>query len=367
MGNRGHLLAVDASWPRLQRMRFNLERLLPPAAGQAEAQAEATTGEGPNDREGASAAAAAEGTGAGAAGPHAERQWRRGCVTTVHADGTGLLVDACGMPLPPPPRAMRTRRRDHQGSGAADGTWRAAGHAAAGPGELDGLAQAERSAAGPAGSAGTAAEGVFDRVLVDAPCSGLGRLQLGRPDSYSHWQPEAVRRYSRRQRQLLLRGVTLLAPGGLLVYSTCTMLAEENEQVLAWLLGRVGGLRLVRPRLLVPAAALAAATHSADGQPPGGGAPAAPPDTSSIRGGAGTSRTEELRAALEAHWPGSTYPPLLQGRWWRAALAAARDGAREQEGRRNGARGPERGPRRKSVEKEQARARAARALATGCK
>lgn len=130
-------------------------------------------------------------------------------------------------------------------------------------------------------------------------------------------------------------------------------------QVLAWLLGRVGGLRLVRPRLLVPAAALAAATHSADGQPPGGGAPAAPPDTSSIRGGAGTSRTEELRAALEAHWPGSTYPPLLQGRWWRAALAAARDGAREQEGRRNGARGPERGPRRKSVEKEQARGAAA--------
>ena len=240
------LLPSPSSWPRLQRMRFNLERLLPPAAGQAEAQAEATTGEGPNDREGASAAAAAEGTGAGAAGPHAERQWRRGCVTTVHADGTGLLVDACGMPLPPPPRAMRTRRRDHQGSGAADGTWRAAGHAAAGPGELDGLAQAERSAAGPAGSAGTAAEGVFDRVLVDAPCSGLGRLQLGRPDSYSHWQPEAVRRYSRRQRQLLLRGVTLLAPGGLLVYSTCTMLAEENEQVRG-----EGGVMETKPQVRV--------------------------------------------------------------------------------------------------------------------
>jgi|HubBroStandDraft_3_1064219.scaffolds.fasta_scaffold30124_2 16S rRNA (cytosine967-C5)-methyltransferase len=74
------------------------------------------------------------------------------------------------------------------------------------------------------------AEGaVFDRVLVDPPCSGLGTLQA-RADL--RWRVTAahVRELVRIQAQILAQGARALRPGGVLVYSTCTISAIENEQ-----------------------------------------------------------------------------------------------------------------------------------------
>ena len=72
----------------------------------------------------------------------------------------------------------------------------------------------------------------FDRVLVDVPCSGTGRVWLGEPRTWSEWNPRAVKRLAKLQRMLLHSGIAALKPGGTLVYSTCSLLKEENEAVL---------------------------------------------------------------------------------------------------------------------------------------
>ncbi len=71
----------------------------------------------------------------------------------------------------------------------------------------------------------------FDRILVDAPCSGLGVLRR-HPDG--KWRKEAddLAQHQSRQRQLLEQTCRLLRPGGVLVYSTCSSEPEENEQVI---------------------------------------------------------------------------------------------------------------------------------------
>lgn len=70
---------------------------------------------------------------------------------------------------------------------------------------------------------------VFDRVLLDAQCSGEGRIDLGRPKAMQYWSLNRVRRYSRLQQRMLVSSFRLLKPGGILVYSTCTLSPEENE------------------------------------------------------------------------------------------------------------------------------------------
>ena len=74
--------------------------------------------------------------------------------------------------------------------------------------------------------------GTFDAVLLDAPCSGEG-LWRKTPSLSQTWRPEEVRFCSRRQRRLLAAAKTLVAPGGHLIYSTCTFAPEENEDNLA--------------------------------------------------------------------------------------------------------------------------------------
>jgi 16S rRNA (cytosine967-C5)-methyltransferase len=70
----------------------------------------------------------------------------------------------------------------------------------------------------------------FDAVLLDAPCSGLGTL--GRhPDIRWRCGPGEPERQSRRQRALLEAQAALVRPGGRLVYATCSVEPEENEQV----------------------------------------------------------------------------------------------------------------------------------------
>ena len=69
----------------------------------------------------------------------------------------------------------------------------------------------------------------FDRILLDAPCSGLGVIRR-KPDLKWSKTPDEIAEISRIQHSLLRAVSPLLKPGGLLVYSTCTLEAEENER-----------------------------------------------------------------------------------------------------------------------------------------
>jgi 16S rRNA (cytosine967-C5)-methyltransferase len=73
---------------------------------------------------------------------------------------------------------------------------------------------------------------VFDRVLVDPPCSGLGTLQA-RADLRWRVTPDQVREMTHSQAAILAAGAAAVRPGGVLVYSTCTISAAENESQIA--------------------------------------------------------------------------------------------------------------------------------------
>ena len=70
----------------------------------------------------------------------------------------------------------------------------------------------------------------FDRALVDAPCSGLGTLRRN-PDARWRVRPDDPARLAQTQLAILRQAAAVLKPGGVLVYSTCTLLPEENEDV----------------------------------------------------------------------------------------------------------------------------------------
>ena len=72
--------------------------------------------------------------------------------------------------------------------------------------------------------------GKMDRVLVDAPCSGLGTLRRN-PDLKWRQSPQDVQELALKQQAILQSAARLLKPGGRLVYATCSVLPQENEQV----------------------------------------------------------------------------------------------------------------------------------------
>ena len=76
----------------------------------------------------------------------------------------------------------------------------------------------------------------FDRVLVDAPCSGEGRFVVFDPASSRGWSARTVAESARLQRRLLASGARAVRPGGVLVYSTCTLNLQENERIVQWAL-----------------------------------------------------------------------------------------------------------------------------------
>jgi 16S rRNA C967 or C1407 C5-methylase (RsmB/RsmF family) len=78
---------------------------------------------------------------------------------------------------------------------------------------------------------------LFDRVLVDVPCSAEGTERVGK-QGVPTGRGRPVRKLLAQQRELLLRGFDLLRPGGTLVYSTCTYNPEENESAVHCLLER---------------------------------------------------------------------------------------------------------------------------------
>lgn len=78
-------------------------------------------------------------------------------------------------------------------------------------------------------------KGYFDKILVDAPCSGEGMFRKD-PSMIKNWSAESVLEYATLQKQIILDAATMLKPGGLLLYSTCTFAPEENEAVIQHLL-----------------------------------------------------------------------------------------------------------------------------------
>lgn len=77
-------------------------------------------------------------------------------------------------------------------------------------------------------------EGAFDRVLVDAPCSGLGVIRK-KPD-IRYKDPDPLKGLPEVQRTILDNASRYVRPGGILLYSTCTLLPRENEEVVRWFL-----------------------------------------------------------------------------------------------------------------------------------
>lgn len=78
---------------------------------------------------------------------------------------------------------------------------------------------------------------VFDKVLVDAPCSGTGTIRRSLK-TLQMWSPGLVHRLVAEQRRLIEQGFGCLKPGGVMVYSTCTQEPEENEGLVSWFLSR---------------------------------------------------------------------------------------------------------------------------------
>ena len=79
--------------------------------------------------------------------------------------------------------------------------------------------------------------GFFDRILVDAPCSGEGMFRR-HPEAMEEWDEQAPERCAERQRGILDSASEMLRPGGRLVYSTCTFSRTENEEVILSFLER---------------------------------------------------------------------------------------------------------------------------------
>lgn len=94
---------------------------------------------------------------------------------------------------------------------------------------------------------------MFDRVLADVPCSAEGRINVNDRRSFSFWSQKNITEHAKLQRRLLRSAVVCLKPGGTLVYSTCTLAREENEDMIAWLVSEYPFMKPVAISLPFPA------------------------------------------------------------------------------------------------------------------
>ena len=88
--------------------------------------------------------------------------------------------------------------------------------------------------------------GYFDKILVDAPCSGEGMFRKDRTAA-KEWSAEKVSRLAALQKSILSSAAAMLKPGGMLMYSTCTFSPEENEQNVSWLLDEYPMMKILNP------------------------------------------------------------------------------------------------------------------------
>lgn len=89
----------------------------------------------------------------------------------------------------------------------------------------------------------------FDRTLVDVPCSLEGRFLAGSPKTYANWGIKKIKILSDHQKHILRSAVSATKPGGTIVYSTCTLAPEENEEVVNWILEKEPSLTLEKIEL----------------------------------------------------------------------------------------------------------------------
>lgn len=74
----------------------------------------------------------------------------------------------------------------------------------------------------------------FDKVLLDTPCSGEGRFLAYSVQTYRNWSLKTVKELTKIQKKLFKSAYQALKPGGILIYSTCTLNKDENEFILNW-------------------------------------------------------------------------------------------------------------------------------------
>ena len=91
----------------------------------------------------------------------------------------------------------------------------------------------------------------YDRILVDAPCTGTGTTRKN-PDVWSRWKPSGGRSMQKLQIDILSRATKLVKSGGRVVYSTCSLDPIENEAVVAEILRNDSSLKLISAHDLIP-------------------------------------------------------------------------------------------------------------------
>jgi len=84
----------------------------------------------------------------------------------------------------------------------------------------------------------------FDKILVDAPCSGEGMFRK-EPRMMADWEQQGPEYYSKLQREIILDAADMLRPGGKLLYSTCTFSELENEGTIQYLLEQRPDMKLI--------------------------------------------------------------------------------------------------------------------------
>ncbi len=104
------------------------------------------------------------------------------------------------------------------------------------------------------------ARGIFDRVLVDAPCSGLGTLRR-HPELRWRRRPDDITRLATRQAEILAGVAPCVRPSGVLVYAVCTLTHEENEGVVEQFLARHPRFAIDEAASFLPAPAAGAVTE----------------------------------------------------------------------------------------------------------
>ncbi|HMO13913.1 MAG TPA: RsmB/NOP family class I SAM-dependent RNA methyltransferase [Pirellulaceae bacterium] len=78
--------------------------------------------------------------------------------------------------------------------------------------------------------------GRFDRVMLDAPCSGEARFSIDEPETFAYWSPRKINEQARKQKALIVSAFKALRSGGRMLYCTCSFAPEENESIVDHLL-----------------------------------------------------------------------------------------------------------------------------------
>lgn len=87
-------------------------------------------------------------------------------------------------------------------------------------------------------------KGFFDKILIDAPCSGEGMFRK-EPSMIKSWETKGVEYYVNIQKDILSSAAKMMKPGGYMVYSTCTFAMEENEDMMTWFINQFPEFALV--------------------------------------------------------------------------------------------------------------------------